>query len=62
MCLGVAKLVIVSDDYHDIARLLLLMIIVCSKNCTISINDKQNIMINRQNRLIAHPYHTVGVL
>ena len=39
MCLSVAKLVIISDDYHNIARLLLLMIIVCSKNCTISIID-----------------------
>ena len=32
------------------------MIIVSSKN-TISIVGKENIMVNRQNQLIAHPYH-----
>ena len=53
MCLNTAKLVMISADYHDIERLLLLMIIVSSKNCSISIIDKKNITINR---LIAHPY------
>ena len=32
------------------------MIIVSSKNRTISIIVKQDITVNRQNRLIAHPY------
>ena len=45
----------ISDDNHDITRLLLLMIIDYDRKCTISIIDKQNITINRQNRLIAHP-------
>ena len=40
---------------HDITRLLLLMIIDSGKKCTISIIDKQNIMINRQNRLLPIP-------
>ena len=31
MCLNTAKLVMISADYHDIARLLLLTIIVSSK-------------------------------
>ena len=46
----------VSANYHDITRLLLLTIIVISKNYTISIIGKGNITVNRQNRLIAHPY------
>ena len=45
----------ISDNYHDIGRLLLLTIIVSSKNQTISIIVKENITVNRQNRLIAHP-------
>ena len=49
------KVVMISDDYHDIGRLLLITIIASSKNCTISIIVKQNITVNRQNRLIAHP-------
>ena len=44
-----------SDDYHDIVGLLLLTIIVNSKNQMISIIVKENITVNRQNRLIAHP-------
>ena len=44
----------ISDDYHDIERLLLLTIIVNSKNWMISIIVKEN-MVNRQNRFIAHP-------
>ena len=52
------KLVMVSASYHDITRLLLLMIIVISKNYTILIIGKGNITVNRQNRLIAHPYYT----
>ena len=51
-----SKLITISADYHDITQLLPLMIIVIGKNCTISIIDKQNITVNRQNRLIAHPY------
>ena len=46
----------ISADNHDITRLLLLTIIVSGKKCSISIIDRQNIPINRQNRLIAHPY------
>ena len=51
------KAVIIRGDYHDIGQLLLITIIVSSKNCTISIIVKQNITVNRQNRLIAHPYY-----
>ena len=49
------KTAMISDDYHDIGRLLLLTIIVDSKNWTISIIVKENITVNKQNRLIAHP-------
>ena len=56
MCIKIGKLAIISDDYHDIGRLLLLTIIVNSKNWTILIIVKENITVNRQNRLIAHPY------
>ena len=48
------KLVMVSASYHDITRLLLLTIIVISKNYMISIIGKGNITVNKQNRLIAH--------
>ena len=51
----------VSTNYHDITRLLLLTIIVINKNYTISIIGKGNITVNRQNRLIAHPYHKAGL-
>ena len=37
ICLNIAKLVMISFNYHNIAQLLLLTIIVSSKNCTISI-------------------------
>ena len=57
MCLNTLKLITISADYHNITRLLSLMIIAISKNRTISIIDKENITINRQNQLIAHPYH-----
>ena len=57
MCLKVLQLIMISADNHDITRLLLLTIIDSDKKCTISIIDKQNIAINRQNRLIAHPYY-----
>ena len=50
------KIAMISDSYHDFARLLLLTIIVNSKSQMISIIVKENIMVNRQNRLIAHPY------
>ena len=56
MCIKLGKLVILSDNYHNIGRLLPITIIVGSKNWTISIIVKVNIMVNRQNRLIAHPY------
>ena len=46
-----SKLITMSADYHDITRLLPLMIIVI---------DKQNITVNRHNRLIAHPYFPCG--
>ena len=45
----------ISDDYCNIGKLLLLTIIVNSKNWTISIIVKEDITVNRQNRLIAHP-------
>ena len=45
----------ITDNYHDVGRLLLLMIIVDSKNKTVSIIVKENITVNRQSRLIAHP-------
>ena len=56
MCVKMEKLVIISDDYHDTAWLLLLTIIASSKNYTILIIVQWNIMVNRQNRLISHPY------
>ena len=57
MCLKALQLIMISADNHDITRLLLLTIIVSGKKCSISIIDRQNIPINRQNRLIAHPYY-----
>ena len=62
MCLKALQLIMISDDNHNITRLLLLTIIDSGKKCTISIADKQNIVINRQNRLIAHPYTRVTYL
>ena len=50
----IVKLAMTKSDYDDIIRLLPLTIIVYSKNYTISIIIKENIMVNRQNRLIAH--------
>jgi len=55
MCLNIAIKLVICANYHDITQLLLLMIIVSSKNYMISIIGKENIMINRQNWLIAHP-------
>ena len=49
------KAVIIRGDYHDIGQLLLITIIASGKICTISIIVKQNITVNRQNRLIAQP-------
>ena len=43
--------------YHNIGQLLLLMIIADIKNRAISIIVKENITVNRQNRLISHPYY-----
>ena len=37
----------ISDDYHDIGRLLFLAVIVNSKNCTILIIVKENITVIR---------------
>ena len=47
------KIVIISDNYHDMERLLLLMIIARSKNWMISIIVKENITVNRQNWLLS---------
>ena len=45
----------ISDHFHDIGRLLLLTIIFKSKNWMILIIDKENITVDKQNRLIAQP-------
>ena len=51
--------VIPRTDYHDISwSLLLLMITDYSKSYTILIIVEDNIMVNWQNWLIAHPYPT----
>ena len=57
MCVKMGKIVVISDSYHNIGQLLLLTIIVNSKNWMISIIVKENITepVNRQNRSIAHP-------
>ena len=46
MCLNIAKLVMISANYHNITQLLLLKIIVNSKNYTILIIGKENITVN----------------
>ena len=51
----IAKFVMTKDNYDDIIRLLPVTIIVYSKNHTISIIIKENIMVNSRNRLITHP-------
>ena len=51
------KLIIISDDYHDIGQLLLLTITVDIKNWVISIIVIENITVNRQNWLISHPHY-----
>ena len=43
MFIKMGKLVIISDNYHDIRRLLFVTIIVDCKNWTISIIVKENI-------------------
>ena len=50
------------SNYDDILQLLLLIIIAHSKNYTILIISKENITVNRQNRLIAHPYNTCVIV
>ena len=62
MCLNniIPKLITMSAAYHNISRLLLLTIIVVSKNCMILVIDKENIPVNRQNWLIAHPHYTAS--
>ena len=57
MCPKALQLIMISADNHNITRLLPLTIIDSGKKCTISIIDKQNIAINRQNWLIVHPYY-----
>ena len=44
-----------SDNHHDIRRLLFLMIIVNSKNWMIMAIVKENIAVNKQNQLIIQP-------
>ena len=61
MCLNITKLLMISASYHDITRSLLLVIIVSSKNYTISIIGKENITVNRQNWLIAHPHFAADI-
>ena len=56
MCIKMENLSI-NDNYHNIGRLLLLMIIVDIKNWAISIIVKENITVNRQNLFISHPYY-----
>jgi len=55
MCLNIAIKLVIRANYHDNAQLLLVMIIVSSKNYTISIIGKESITINGQGRLVAHP-------
>jgi len=55
MCLNIATKLVIHANYHNIVQLLLLTIIISSKNYMISIIGKENITINRQNWLIAHP-------
>ena len=53
MCLKITKLIMISANYHNITRLLLLMIRVL---LIVDIDiGKENIVVNRQNQLIAHP-------
>ena len=54
VCLNIAKLVMISANYHDIARLLFLTTVKASY--MISIIRKENITISRQNHLVAHPW------
>ena len=49
------KIVMISDNYQDIGRLLLPMNILKRKHWTISIIVEENITVNTQNWLIAHP-------
>ena len=60
MYLKVLQLIMISVDNHDIIRLLLFTIIDSGKNAQyILLTNKIIIVINKQNRLIAHPYSTV---
>jgi len=54
MCLNIVIKLVICANYHNIAQLLFLTIIVSSKNYMILIIGKENITINRQNQLIAH--------
>ena len=49
------KVVMINDDYYGITRLLLLMIIVNSKNWRISNIVKENITVNRP-KLVTCPF------
>jgi len=53
MCINIAMICAI---YHNIVQLLLLTIIVSSKNYMILIIGKENIAINKQNQLIVQPY------
>ena len=60
MCLNITKPLMISPNCYDITQLLLLMIIVNSKTHTIQLLELlakiiDNISINRQNQLTAHP-------
>ena len=49
MCVKMGKIVMISDNYHDIGQLLLLTVTVNSKIWMISLIVKENITVNRQN-------------
>ena len=55
MCVKIGKIAMINDNYCNIERLLLLTIIVSNKNWTILIIIKEDITVNMQNQLIAHP-------
>ena len=57
MCPKALQLIMISDNNYDITQLLLLTIIDSGKKCIISIIDKRNIAVNRQNWLITHTCH-----
>jgi len=60
ICLNIAIKLVIHANYHDIAQLLPLTIIVSSKKLHNIDYWQRNITINRQNWLISHPYHKYG--